>query len=59
MDFTATQDWVTLVELPGFLPKNQALTGSSLLIEITALMTHEGTFDLEHSLCPVRAGKLY
>ncbi len=45
---------VTVVELPGFLAKNQALTGSPL-IEIPALMTHKGTFDLDYSLCPVWA----
>ena len=52
VDFTATQDRMTLVELPGFLAKNWVLTGSSL-VKIPALMTRQGTFDLDHSLCLV------
>ena len=55
----ATQDWVTLVELLGFLAKNQAPTGSSPLVKISALMTHEGMFDLDHSLCPVATKEIH
>ncbi len=50
---------MTLIELPGFLAKNNPLTGSSALIKIPAMTTREGTFDLDHSLSPVRAVKLY
>ncbi len=57
--FSDAQDRVTLTELPGFLAKNQAPAGSSPLVEIPALTTPEGTFDLDRSLCPVRALKLY
>ncbi len=59
MILSDAQDRVTLVELPGYLAKNQAPTRSSLLIEIPALMTRNRTFDLDCSLCPVRALKLY
>ncbi len=58
VSFSATKDRITLVELHGFLAKKQVPTGSSPLTEIPYLMTHEGTFDLDHSLCPVSALKL-
>ena len=57
--FSEAVDRVTLIELPGFLAKNQLPTGSSPLVEIPALTTREGTFDLDRSLCPVRALHLY
>ena len=44
--FSDAQDQLTRIELPEFLVKNQALTGSSL-VKNPALMTHEGTFDLD------------
>ena len=50
---------MTLVELPGFLAKNQTPTGFSPLVKIPALTTHEVTFDLYPHLCPVQALKLY
>ena len=43
--YSDAQDWVTLVELTGFLAKNLALTGSSPLVKSPAMMSHEGTFD--------------
>ena len=57
--FSDTQDQRTLIELPGFLAKNQASTESTHLVEIPTLTTRKGTFDLDHSLCPVQALKLY
>ncbi len=59
VSFSDPQEWVTLIELPGFLAKIQALTGSSPLIKILALTTRKGTFDLDCFLCPVWALKLY
>ena len=51
--FSDSLDLVTLVNLPGILVKNRALSGSSL--KILALAIHEGNFDLDNSLCPDRA----
>ena len=59
VSFSDTQVRVTLIDLPGFLAKSQAPTGSVTLVEIPSLMTHEGTFHLDRSLCPVWALKLY
>ena len=59
VSFSNAQDRVTLVELPGFLVKNRAPTGSSPLVEISALTTRKRTFDLDRSLCPVWVLKLY
>ena len=59
VDFSAAQNWLTLSELPEFLAKNQAPTGSSSLVEIPALKSRRGTFDLDHSLGPLLALKLY
>ena len=57
--FSPAFDWVTLVELPGLLAKNQVPTGSSTLLMIPAVMTYEDTFDRDHSLCPVWSLHLY
>ncbi len=42
VSFPDAQDQVTLVELPGFLAKNQAPTGSSPLVKIPALQLTRG-----------------
>ena len=49
---------MTLIELPGFLAKNQAPTASNSLVEIPALTTREETFDLVWSLSHVHVLKL-
>ena len=59
VSFSDARDRVTLIELPGSLAKIQAPIGSSPLVEIVALMTCEGTFDLDLSLCPVWALESY
>ena len=56
---TSAQDLVTFTEPPGFLAKNQALTWTSPLVEMTALITYNRTFDLDHWLCTVQEIKLY
>ena len=57
--FPGSLDQIMLVELPGFLAKNQLLSDSCPLVMILALTAYKITVDLDHCLCPVRTESFF